>query len=96
MASADLRRTKEEARLGPPQHPGVIEVGDWAGHRSRTALWSTWDDGKVQVDGRQYADGQADAAVSVYADDGEQFDAAQARKLAAALLDAADLLDGLR
>jgi hypothetical protein len=50
----------------------------------------------VQVDGRHYADGQADAPVSVYADDGEQFDAAQARKLAAALLDAADLLDGLR
>jgi len=78
-----------------PVPHGAIEVGDWAGHRSRTVLWSNWGDGWVQVDGRQHADGQVDAAVSVYGGDGEQLDAAQARKLAAALLNAADALDGL-
>ena len=40
----------------------------------------------VAVAGRQWPDGTVDAAVSVYEGDGAQLDAAQARQLAAALL----------
>jgi hypothetical protein len=58
--------------------------------------WTEYDGGNVSVDGRQRPGGDFDAAVSVWVGDGNQLDATQVRKLAAALLDAADKLDGLR
>jgi hypothetical protein len=80
---------------------GALRVGDWetydgsGGAQSRTVVWAEHHGGGVAVDGRQWPDGTTDAAVSIYVGDGEPLDAAQARKLAAALLDAADGLDGI-
>ena len=78
---------------------GAVRVGGWdddgaGGMPSRSVLW-TENDGSVAVDGAKWADGSADAAVSVCSGDGAQFDATQARELAAALLEAADGLDAV-
>jgi hypothetical protein len=86
---------------GTPNVPipyGAKSAGGWGddgagGMQSRSVVWTEHHGGGVAVDGRQWPDGTTDAAVSIYLGDGTQLDAAQARKLAAALLDAADELD---
>jgi hypothetical protein len=83
--------------------PAAAVVGDWCeysdflGDTFRCLTWSRHDGGGVvvAVQGEQYGDGRVERYVAV-----EGFDvdlrAAAARQLAAALLDAADALDGLR
>jgi len=80
---------------------GATRVGPWetyegtGGAQSRTVVWTERADGVIVVDGRQWPDGGIDAAVSMYITDGTPLNAAQARAIAVALLDAADELDGL-
>lgn len=89
--------TSEIPNAPIPDH--AIDVGDWGldttGQRSRWLLWSSFGDGDVAVDGRQHPDGTVDAAVSVWVGDGAQLDVAQARQLAANLVNAAEALDEL-
>lgn len=82
-----------------PVLQGAFEVGEWGrdtpGDWSRWLLWSSHHGGEVQVDGRQRADGTASGAVTLWTGNGEQLSAVEARQLAAALLDAANAVDGL-
>ncbi len=65
------------------------------GDRARALLWSRHDTDKigVAVDGWQTAEGEVTRAVSLYDVEDKELTAADARRLAAALLDAADALD---
>jgi len=87
--------TFETPNVGPPAT--AMYVGEWecgqAGGPTRTLSWASWLDGLVTVDGRQHTDGRVDAHVSVWVGDSHEGDAAQARQLAAALLDAAEAHD---
>ena len=82
--------------------PAGATADDWSdftdidGDHARALLWSRHDTDKigVAVDGWQTADGQVIRAVSLY-DADKELTAADARKLAAALLNAADELDRL-
>jgi hypothetical protein len=80
-----------------PVPPGAT-ADDWSdltdsidGGVARALTWSRHDTNKigVAVDGWQHADGTIDRAVSQY-DADKELTAADARQLAAALLDAAD------
>jgi hypothetical protein len=84
-----------------PIPPGATDVGDWepstAGGWSRTVTWASFDgDGRiVDVAGNQRDDGTVTRRIIVWGvEDGAEFDAGGARRLAADLLNAADLLDG--
>ncbi len=83
--------------------PSGAEADDWMdltdidGAQARTLTWSHHDTDKigVAVDGWQYADGRVTPCVSLYDADGKELSAANARRLAAVLMDAADELDRL-
>jgi hypothetical protein len=82
--------------------PAGATADDWCdltdihGDMARALTWSRHDTDKVgvAVDGWQSADGTIDGGVSLY-DVDKELSAADARRLAAALLNAADELDGL-
>jgi hypothetical protein len=83
--------------------PAGASADDWCdltdidGDMARALAWSRHDTDKVgvAVDGWQCADGTVVRGVSLY-DTEKELTAADARRLAAALLNAADELDGLR
>jgi hypothetical protein len=82
--------------------PAGATADDWCdltdidGDMARALTWSRHDTDKVgvAVDGWQSADGTVERCVSLY-DADKELTAADARRLAAALLNAADELDGL-
>lgn len=83
--------------------PAGATADDWCdltdidGDMARALTWTRHDTDKigVAVDGWQIADGTVIRCVSLY-DTQKELDADDARRLAAALLNAADELDGLR
>jgi hypothetical protein len=82
--------------------PAGAVADDWCdlpdsdGDMARPLTWSRHDTDKigVAVDGWQSTDGTVTRSVSLY-DTDDELDARDARRLAAALLNAADELDGL-
>ena len=70
------------------------DLTDIDGDCARALLWTRHDTDKigVAVDSWQTADGEVTRAVSLY-DTDKELTAADARQLAAALLNAADMLD---
>jgi hypothetical protein len=87
-----------------PAPPDCIQVGPWEQDAdgngwSRSLLWRDgWNIGAaaVCVDGRQHQDGHVEQVITLYGGDGStELSVGQARRLAAALLDAADTLDQL-
>ena len=86
---ADVPPPPEDGQHYPWEHDGD---GKWF----RFFAGTTRDLGKttVTISGLQYADGTITRSISVDGDD-ESLDATQARKIATALLDAADELDRL-
>ncbi|OBF22922.1 hypothetical protein A5725_12035 [Mycobacterium kubicae] len=82
--------------------PAGATAGNWSdltdidGNMARPLTWSRHDTDKVRVvvDGWQDSDGNIEKCVSVY--DEAELTAADARRLAAALLNAADELDALQ
>jgi hypothetical protein len=64
----------------------------------RFLTWSNHNAGQVgvAVDGAQFGDGQVFRHISLYDVDGKELTATDARKLAAALLNAADALEALQ
>jgi hypothetical protein len=85
-----------------PAPPGAtaddwLDLTDIDGDMARALTWARYDTDKigVAVDGWQTAGGDVTRAVSLY-DTEKELTAADARRLAAALLNAADELDGLR
>lgn len=74
-----------------------LDLTDIHGDMARALTWSHHDTDKVgvTVDGWQYADGRVERSVSLY-DADKELSAADARRLAAALLNAADELDRLQ
>lgn len=82
-----------------PVPPGAT-ADDWsepvAGEMARSLTWSRHDAAGVgvNVDGLQYNDGQVSRSISLY-DTDKELTSADARALAAALLEAADEYDRL-
>lgn len=79
-------------------------VGLWEKHIqlgwSRSLVWREWGpvsdaDLYVAIDGRQQCDGTVVRGISPYVDDASHLTSAQARRLAALLIEAADELDRL-
>lgn len=82
---------------GNPATDGWTSI-DHDGALTRSLEWSSHDTANVglSVDGWQRASGEYTCGVSLYGvSEGKQIDAAEARQLAAALLNAADELDKL-
>jgi hypothetical protein len=80
--------------------PGATVIDDWEpntdGGWSRGLHWGAWGGERISVDvnGRQEHDGSYTQHVTVYGlEDAAQLDAVTARRLAAHLLAAADLID---
>jgi hypothetical protein len=71
-----------------------LKLGGW----SRTLVWREFRDWEmsVDIDGRQQCDGTVERAISAYLDECPKFTSAEARRLAALLVEAADELDRLR
>lgn len=85
-----------------PVPPGAT-ADDWHDQSdnlgpARFLTWSTHDaaDVGVAVTGEQFADGRIDRRITVYDANSRNLNAAQARMVAAGLLNAADALDQLR
>lgn len=104
MSGAHVGRIDAQ-QLVPPQ--GVIEYGDWLSVSVgdipvRTLIWSrhpVTDKLSVQVSGYQYGDtGRIEWDIAISGPDGaiEDLTVAEARRLAHALLAAADQLERLR
>jgi hypothetical protein len=59
---------------------GATEAGEWSayggagGIQGRLVKWADYDEGNVSVSGRQWPDGDVDAAVSVWVGDGAELD----------------------
>ncbi len=95
--------TRDDARLLALPIPAGATADDWldpvnaTDQVGRSLTWSSHDAARVgiTVDGWQYASGLFDRYVSLY-DTDHKLSAADARQLAAALIQAADALDGLR
>jgi hypothetical protein len=90
-------------RLDDPPVPAGASTDGWCsftgvpGDVIRFVTWSTRRVGatSVAVDGMQYRDGDVQPQITIYGDD-SAVTAADARALAAALIEAADELDRLR
>ena len=96
-----LMTTDENPCADIPPPPGATIVGDWerntGGGWSRSLVWASYGDEdpiSVDITGRQEHDGTYTRQISMWLDEGGALDAAAARRLAAHLLNAADLLDG--
>jgi hypothetical protein len=83
--------------------PAGATAGSWSepdcdGDQARTLTWSRHDTDEVGVtiEGWQSSDGDVDRCISIYDAGNAELSAADARRLAAALLNAADELDRLR
>ena len=82
-----------------PIPPGAT-AGDWLtdyrGEGARSLEWSKHDAAGigVAVDGWQFVDGRVARCVSLYDTAGRELTADDARQLGAALLEAADVIDG--
>jgi hypothetical protein len=84
--------------------PAGATAHDWCrnpmgrdGELIRYGSWSSHDAGGVTVgvDGAQYADGLVEQHIKLYDAEATELTAAGARELAAALLSAADVYDGV-
>ncbi|NOP96966.1 hypothetical protein [Mycolicibacterium fortuitum] len=84
--------------------PAGATAGEWdsfcltTGLLCRSLEWSRHDTDivSVSVDGTQFSDGDMGRGVSLYGADGKELTVDQARALAAKLIEAADVLDGLQ
>jgi hypothetical protein len=107
MASGGSGPTREVAMTTTPPNlpvPAGATADDWCDlpavdggmARALTCSGHDPDKGGSAVDGWQNTDGRVDRGISLYDAQDKELTAADARRLAAALLNAADELDRLR